>query len=1215
MNIPADIPSPDQENVYYSVKSLIGAMGKYFNNDSLSKIEDVVKEFYLPTFVFDDDSAPNSYQLDIYPRGDKKLNILLGSSGTILVNNKSTSSVIPLTKDTSLNDGGSKTTIDSSFYSSANLKSKDFFSDLSIDEDSSPGLELLIASKFMMNQDIKNTLMSRNQFTELIKSTVKNIFSSLPEEELDLIKEVYSKKQDDIERIIEIVNDIKTGQAETLDSIKFTKLASKVYPNIYVEEPPSREKELNLTRSNIAQSLLQLNESRGSADGYYVKTSQIKEVKDASTIKSAGLGYHYNSKNYSKVWNHVVETLISAGEITDPTIDSIQAGSISSSGDEINSIISFSKEGAQKNTFVSENGSKSWVNEWYYSNFAKILTGESTDFNGLNSFLENYQSTLTKVEKSAQLNVLAGGSILVNQAILKSILKLCQSNVDVSDYAPNIGSNDIFSRMGRSPVLGPSGCHQYPSKHDQAEDEYTISNFSKTGFLCYQAILKIISKLSNGHYTSRNFVLGNISNFDSDHDKVLKLWDDISESSIEGKQSQEVTAFFIGATSNEEIEIQEGYIAKDTVNAVDKKIAHLFGINETFEGRDIYLIPMGDKNIEKSERTFINYNLPGIKHIKESSYLKLNEILELENLKPLTDDDTSLVGEEGNLNLFAVTDEYKRMGYFMPVTVARFGEQTNDTEDQPFSYSRSSRVHYGLTNPDFWDEDELENDVFEFFKQKNYNLPYFWASSCCIYKALVVEAYREIINSINEILDVEVDLSIDQLSSMFDNHSMLTVIEKTVEKLIETNALKARSFVRIDGCITFTDDIGNQRDLARVWKKEYRNTAGDNVTRLVKNYIKFTSAISEHSRVKIVEEQMPVTYDHSTFIPPEVLQLSSNTNYSNVHGGFGSYIPDSFDEYYDVLEFRDLEYIDAATIKKNTSGAGAMDSFQFLYDGHINMAKGMFEHVRFNQEILSAFGRFKNFIDGFSVPDEAVHIFSSGGMNIENDIQQPQRLIEQIIANKEFYSADSFGISEKWNNVIIQDVENFYNNSSNWMYVYVLGVKSIEFANGKVDIVPSYIGSSGEEIELISNTKSSWQFSFNKPNTEEDFTQDETESDLVLNYLHLLKGLDLSETAFSYKTKRVFEDHITASESGVFPWTPDSFEEGIPKEPLDSIFNMSPWIYPTNYFYDVCISNEFKRVVACVIKKEHIDNLNVDSISVGSIQEIIGSIRWKIKEV
>ena len=260
MNIPADIPSPDQENVYYSVKSLIGAMTEYFGIDSLTKIEAIVKEFYLPVFVFNDDSAPNSYQLDIYPRGDEKLNMLLDSGGSIIVNNKSVTSPIPLTKDANLNDGGIKTSIDSSFYSNSSLKSKDFFSDLSIDEDSSPGMELLVASKFMMNTEIKNTLMSRNQYIELIKSTVKSAFTSLPEEELELIKGVYSKKQDDIEKIIEIVNDIKTGQANTLDSIKFSQLASKVYPALNLGVfSPNKETDLNLTRVNVAQSLVQLN--------------------------------------------------------------------------------------------------------------------------------------------------------------------------------------------------------------------------------------------------------------------------------------------------------------------------------------------------------------------------------------------------------------------------------------------------------------------------------------------------------------------------------------------------------------------------------------------------------------------------------------------------------------------------------------------------------------------------------------------------------------------------------------------------------------------------------------------------------------------------------------------------------------------------------------------------------------------------------------------
>ena len=1181
MNIPADIPSPDQENVYYSVKSLVGELVKHFDSDSISKVADAVKEFYLPVFVFDDTNSPNTYQIDVYPRGGKKANILLDSAGTVLVNNIAAVAAIPLTSDNKLNDGGLKTTIDSSFYSNSKLKSQDMFTDLEYDDESDTGLEILLASKFWMNSNVKQTIMSRNQYVELIKSIAKSAFASLPEEEIEIIKNVYKAKQEDISQIVNIVNEIKIGQAKTLDSIKFNSLAKKVYPELGITGIQSDVDELRLTKANIAQSLVQLNDSRYKSQlpSRWMKASQISSMSNSTSTESPKQVSNHGVKVYVKAWNTFVQSCIDNNHIEDPKLESLSAGQIADAGDELNSILSF----GGKSTFVEENGNSSWINEWYYNNFAKVLTDKETDFSDLGSFLEEYQSLLDTVEKTAKLNVLGGGFILVHQAILKSLLKLCQSNVDVSAYAPVVGTTDIFTKMGRSSILGPSGCHQAPSKYNHAEDEYTVSGFSKTGFLCYQAITNIVTKLKAS--TSRNFLLENISAFDSDHDKVLLLRETLSDLS-----KNHSTSVFVGG----------GRIGND------KEIAHLYKINTSFASDgEIYLIPRGDIVVQKSERTFINYNLPGIRYTTESLYSGGTVNHGFEGTKPLSEDSSS--------STIGYSKEYRKMGYTLQQAAFVIG--TEPPANAPFV--RNSRVHYGIINPTNWQEEELvDNNVFNFFKQKNYNLPYFWASTTSIYKALVLETYKELLVSINDILGTNVELTHEKLSEEFTHSHIMSAIESTFESLVSMNGLKAKSFVKIDGTITFTDHLETQNSRARTTDIEYRNTAGDFTSTLVKNYIKFTSLVSNHPSVKLVEEHKPVSYDYSIFVPPEVLTTSTNPNYQNNHGGSGAYISDNFDEYYDPLEFRDLEYKNNSIIKKNMTGVGVEDKFNSFYSDYIAQARGMRQHVLFNKEIISAFNEFKAFISGFSIPDSAIHIFSAGNIDIKNDIKNPQRMIDQIISNKELYSADAQGISQKWNKIAIEDVESFASSSSNWLYVYVVGIDSHEFVNGEVKIVPTYIGSSGNEIELISNSKTSWAFNINKPlGTEADPLEgDELESELVLNYLHLVRGIDLSETTFSYKTDRLYEEHIINSESGIFPWDADSFEEGIPKEPIDPIFNMSPWVYPTNYFYDVCISNEFKRVVACVIKEEHVNGLEVDSISVGSIQEIIGSIRWKIKE-
>ena len=84
MNIPADLPSPDQENVYYSVKSIETEFSKYFTQEKIKILSPKLKEYYYPTFVFDDSNAPNSYQLVVHPKNGSIDSILLDSTGSII---------------------------------------------------------------------------------------------------------------------------------------------------------------------------------------------------------------------------------------------------------------------------------------------------------------------------------------------------------------------------------------------------------------------------------------------------------------------------------------------------------------------------------------------------------------------------------------------------------------------------------------------------------------------------------------------------------------------------------------------------------------------------------------------------------------------------------------------------------------------------------------------------------------------------------------------------------------------------------------------------------------------------------------------------------------------------------------------------------------------------------------------------------------------------
>ena len=188
MNIPADLPSPDQENVYYSVKSIETEFSKYFTQEKIKILSPKLKEYYYPTFVFDDSNAPNSYQLVVHPKNGSIDSILLDSTGSIMMEKKLPPVPITRPKVEDLEDDASPVQMDPSFYSTSQLKHSDFFTDLLPDMETTPGVELLVGSKFWLDS---NYAKEREQFHEIAKNIVTNTLKSLPKEELQALEEKF----------------------------------------------------------------------------------------------------------------------------------------------------------------------------------------------------------------------------------------------------------------------------------------------------------------------------------------------------------------------------------------------------------------------------------------------------------------------------------------------------------------------------------------------------------------------------------------------------------------------------------------------------------------------------------------------------------------------------------------------------------------------------------------------------------------------------------------------------------------------------------------------------------------------------------------------------------------------------------------------------------------------------------------------------------------
>jgi len=1175
MQIPADLPCPDQENVYYSVNALVQELSNFFEPSFIKNIRQKLSEYTMPAFVINTDDAPNSYQIDVYPRGGTKFNVLLDSNGAFSVVNESKNPQVTSPEGKDLQDGGSNVELDPTFYANTKLKSKDFFTELTPDPEATPGIDTVLASKFWLDEGL---MKERGQYLDFIRSLVKDSLETLPEEEFDILKANFEKKEEEINGVLSVLTDIRDGEQASVGSL---------YPDKLLRSYPQSSNSLNkleITKQQFAQSFSDLNNAVGSTK--YYRKGQLNVGSVSNSINTTTSGSN-SFERYRRVWNNFIKVLIDNGLVEENKISSLTSGPIIDAGPELNSILNFSDNGVEKETFAKDG----WISEWYFDNFAKILKGDDLDFSSMKNFLDTYDSTLKKVQQTAKLGVTGGNFLLVSQAIKKAILNLCQSNLDVTNYAPMMGDTDMFTQMGRSGVLGPSGCHQAPSRYVTPEDEYTIDNFTKTGFLCYHALLKLIDNCWK-YSRTRTFILDNIEKFDSDHDKVINMWDDISETGLASKQTVGLKA-----------RVANGAWVLDRVAEQDKRVAHLYRKNESWTGNKIYLIPAGDDKTGKSERTFIGYNLRGIDHTTEHSYTKRENMYLSEGygLKPLADDSSSAVDSYGNLSISNIPTAYKRMGYVNNARMSSISAQSS-------SFSRNHRVHYGIYNPSAWDSSNRSNNTYDFWRQKNYNLPYFWCSTMSLFKGITIEVYRNLLASVNEILDVDIELSDDEITTMFDNSRLWYAINNLVDIILSGTGIRHNCFVRVDGTIGFTDDVSGT-DLSRMWQTEYRNTSGDNNGTMLRNYAKFASSVSGHNSIKFVDLHEEIEFDYATYLPPEGLSIPANKNFKNTHGGGGAYISDQFSTYFDPLEFREIEFLDARPINKSKNALGTDTTFLELYTSFIETSKEMFQHSIFHKEIRQAFANMQKFIEGFSVSDEIVSVFTEGGMDIKTDIQNPSLLISQISSNRKRFGPDPSGIGQRWNDLFLKDTQSFVDKSKDWIYCYVIGIKKSAFdEGGGVAIQPEYIGSDN----IVEFPELRKQFSL-VPND----ASDELESADILRYFHLVRGLDISEITFSSKTELIFEQNIIDSESGVFPWIADDFEEGKPKEKMDNAFAISPLVHPTNYFYDVCIQNEYARVVGVVLKASDFENYldEVDSIDQNNvIRELIGSIRWVIPE-
>ncbi|MEC7436515.1 MAG: hypothetical protein VYB27_05490, partial [Candidatus Thermoplasmatota archaeon] len=367
-----------------------------------------------------------------------------------------------------------------------------------------------------------------------------------------------------------------------------------------------------------------------------------------------------------------------------------------------------------------------------------------------------------------------------------------------------------------------------------------------------------------------------------------------------------------------------------------------------------------------------------------------------------------------------------------------------------------------------------------------------------------------------------------------------------------------------------------------------------------------------HSSVQVVDAHKPIEFDYQTYLAPEALATQTNQNFANNHGGSSQYLQPVFSSYFDKLEIIPKEYEDKLPIKKSDVPIGSNISWlsekigDYLENTHI-----LYKHTILFEHIRTCFRNMENFVKGFDIEESVKPLFLEGEIDIQKEIQDPAGLIEQITSNQVRYAPNEFGLGGLWDwNIDTKDLLQ-KSKDEGWLYIHVIGLTKEAWDNpSSITIVPEYVGATSvtpiQEAAVTINYRHDGGNSLVK--------QKSAQSEQLLRFIHLDRGLFLHELTFSDKTELLYSHELVESQSGVFPWTKEDFKEGKAKKPLETLFNMSPWLFPKNYFYDVCLQNKYHRVFACAITEQALANAGVGvTIQDGAVEDVVGSIRWKIQ--
>jgi len=438
-------------------------------------------------------------------------------------------------------------------------------------------------------------------------------------------------------------------------------------------------------------------------------------------------------------------------------------------------------------------------------------------------------------------------------------------------------------------------------------------------------------------------------------------------------------------------------------------------------------------------------------------------------------------------------------------------------------------------------------------------------------------------------------------------------------------------------------NLGRKSTLYSNYQREHEGSVSENNSSLVKEYGKFKALLSDVSVFEITDNTTK-EIRWNTLFPVEILRTSSNRNYANGHGNAMMYTPVYSPTVIEdplKVNLETARGLGRATYEDNTltpfGPVGAYAKQNFLKQ------HGPFVLVsNFLKNIRNPIDQFGLYVEDLVIDEDVKSPYQEGLISFE-DITKASKILPLIDSNLSKYKADEHGIGEFWkdlatNKTLKSSVFDGTFVSDNNIFLAFVGINEdfVQYTLQEESGVPFYIdvdfhtdgwatvdfqtqgwnlvGSESiygvmmpnfnYDSDGLADVGQSWErkviriqngivdivdLDLEESSNPETTTVDGVnEKERLFDALHgwtqMIKGFRLDPSVFVENYEQIYSEFLQNNEVGVFPWSSADFENGKPKIELESIYNVSPWLFPKNFFMEVVKPREFRHVVPVFVK-------------------------------